>query len=190
MPPKKPKLTKQVHVREMSAMAKMFCVNVANNGGNQTKAAIDAGYAIPTAHIRGSELMRRPDVKARVAELRAQQSAGVVQQRTANRSWVLSKLVEEAEKAERASERIAALKLVGDACGMFIQRSMVVESPLDGLSADQLAALLRLAEDLQAAAGHELQAKAKPGARQAAERVIEHDPSPDPSRDDEDDEQT
>lgn len=126
----------------------LFAQNYAQHG-NGTRAAIAAGYGEAGAAPAASRLIRDPAVKARIAELKQKVTAATLARVSADRGWVMEKLVENAESALAAKDRAAAnraLELVGKELGMFIDRKMEVQSPLDGLSAEQLQALLAFAE--------------------------------------------
>lgn len=80
------------------------------------------------------------------------------------REWVLSELAQNIEVAKERGDRSSinrALELIGKELGMFVDRKMEIRSPLDGLSADQLVALLAVAERLQG--GVQIAAAAIPG---------------------------
>jgi len=136
-----------------------FCHIYLSNQGNGRAAAIDSGYAIVSASVQANRLLKRPDVLARIEELRNKQKTDKDVVRRVNREWVVARMIEEAEKAERSGDRIKALHYVGIELGAFVERKMEIQNPLDGLTADQLLALLRVAEDMQRQAGIEHQPK-------------------------------
>lgn len=119
--------------------------------GNGTRAAIEAGYS-PGGNSNGAasravELLRRPLVKARIAELHSVVARLSLKAVSVDRAWVLKMLIENAESAVKAEDRPSAnraLELVGKELGMFIDRKMDVKSPLDALTAQELTALVEL----------------------------------------------
>lgn len=117
-------------------------------------AAREAGYAHGSAHVQGSKLDRHPTVRARVAELKAKMDERLVEAVTADRGSILrgiGELVAEARAAKDRTTAMRGLELLGRASGLFIERTMAVTSPLEGLNADQLLAIIRLAEATEAA---------------------------------------
>jgi len=148
-----------------------FCHLYLNNGGSARAAAIDAGYAIASAHNQGSKLLKNPEIQDRLRELQKAAQADTEIIKRVNREWVMSRMVVEAEKASRSGDRIRALHLVGMEMGLFTERKMEITNPLDGLTADQLLALLRVAEDMQRQAGIEHQPK-------PSSTMIAHTPEP------------
>jgi phage terminase small subunit len=56
----------------MTPKESRFCVEYTIDG-NATRAAKDAGYSPKTAYAAGCRLLKKPDVKVRIAELRADQ---------------------------------------------------------------------------------------------------------------------
>ena len=140
-----------------------FCFAVAM-GTKGSIAARDAGYSHPD--VAGSKLLRQPAVRGRIAELGglidAQKVKTIIKIAEPTRAWVMAELCENVGKAKEANDRGAVnkgLELVGRELGMFVQRSMVIESPLQRLPADRLLALLALVEE---ATGFEQVTKAAP----------------------------
>ncbi|MBP2311898.1 terminase small subunit [Azospirillum soli] len=130
-----PQLKTATHERFAQAIAR---------GVNQTNAAKEAGYPEASAHVRASELMKRPDVKARVAELKAKAETLAVKRVALSREEVLNRLLDVADKAMSTGNLNAANRaweLIGKEMGMFVDRKMELKSPLDALNAQQLKAL-------------------------------------------------
>ena len=131
-----------------------FCQAVAR-GLSGAKAAEEAGYGGSGTSTR---LMQRPEVKARIAELDAVVEAKRISQlekMAPTRDWVLRELVENVYGAKEAKDRASVnrgLELIGKEMGMFVQRSMVIDSPLQRLPADKLVAVLALIEQTITAA--------------------------------------
>jgi hypothetical protein len=91
----------------------------------------------------------------------------IVRVNAPTREWVLRELVDQVEHAKLASDRGATLKgleLVGKEIGMFVQRSMAIESPLARLSADKLLALLALVDEAVGSEQVTIQARNQPAA--------------------------
>jgi hypothetical protein len=153
-----------------------FCLLIAQ-GNLATPAARKAGFKYPDKVA--SQMMRQPAVKARIAEMSErvdiEKAKEIVRVNAPTREWVLKELVDQVEHAKLASDRGATLKgleLVGKEIGMFVQRSMAIESPLARLSADKLLALLALVDE---AVGSE-QVTIPKGNVTAAPLTIEHQP--------------
>jgi hypothetical protein len=136
----------EIHKQELFAQA------LAHHG-HQTRAAIEAGYSTKGASVAGSRLAAKPKVKQRIMELQRDNREKVQRAVVADKAWVLNMLVANAEDALKAKDRPAAnraLELVGKELGMFVERKMDLKSPLDGLTADELLAIVRLAEQVEA----------------------------------------
>lgn len=123
----------------------------AARGVNQTKSALEAGYSETSAHVRGCELAKKPEIVKRVEELQAKAQKAAVAALAVDRQWVLRELVANAEAARTANNQNAvnrALELVGKELGMFIDRKMDVKSPLEALNTQQLQQLIDFAGTL------------------------------------------
>lgn len=135
-----PQLKNGKHERFAQAVAR---------GVNQTNAAKEAGYPEGSAHVRASELMKRDDVKARVAELKAKGEALAAKRVALSKEEVLKQLLDVATKAMTSNNLTAANRaweLIGKELGMFVDRKMDVKNPLEALNAQQIEALTALAE--------------------------------------------
>jgi hypothetical protein len=126
-------------------------------GLTQQAAAVEAGYAVGSTAM----LMKRPEIQQRIDVLNAviaeRNAAEIARVVAPTRDWVLRELVENIIEAKNAKDRPSVnrgLELVGKEIGMFIARSMQIESPLQRLPADRLVALLQLIE--QAMPGDEV----------------------------------
>ena len=159
----------EIHKQELFAQA------LAQHG-HMTRAAIEAGYSTKGAGVAGSRLAAKPKVKQRIMELQKDNREKVQRAVVADRAWVLNSLVANAEDALKAKDRSAAnraLELVGNELGMFIERKMDLKSPLDGLTADELLAIVRLAEQVEAGPA---QALANPVGLSAPTELIDVSP--------------
>jgi hypothetical protein len=158
-----PQLTNGKHERFAQAMAR---------GVNQTNAAKEAGYPEGAAHVRASEIMKRPEVKARIAELKAKAETLAVKRVALSREEVLQQLLDVATKAMSTNNLTAANRaweLIGKELGMFVDRKMDVKSPLDALNAQQIVALTALLDQLDAVKqGGQSAGSEAPGAMQQA----------------------
>lgn len=129
----------------------IFCQAVAR-GLSQSAAAVEAGFAGSSGH----RLMKLTKIQARIDELDAaivaRRNAEVARVVVPTRDYVLRELIENISDAKNAHDRASVnrgLELVGKEIGMFVTRSMAIESPLQKLPADRLVALLQLIERTQ-----------------------------------------
>ena len=86
--------------------------------GVQTTAAIAAGYAPGSADVSGSRLMKSPIVAAEILRLGALKDA----EDKIDRMYVLKGLYDMAEEADKDSDKIRALELLGKSLGMFVDQ--------------------------------------------------------------------
>lgn len=145
-------------------------------GVNQTNSALEAGYSTTSAHVRGCELAKRKDVRARIEELQQRAEKAAVAALAVDRQWVLRELVANVEAARDSKNQNAvnrALELVGKEIGMFIDRKMDVKSPLEALNASQLQQLIEIAASLTG------QSAASIGTPEAMQNTQSHHPSVD-----------
>jgi hypothetical protein len=103
-------------------------------------AALEVGYSPTGAGSIAHKLMQRPDVQRRIDGLQREQQrvAGAAVQ--VNRTWIMQRLVQVTERAltaNRDRDAMKGLELIGKELGLFVDRKMDVQNPLDGLSADQ-----------------------------------------------------
>ncbi len=157
---------------------KTFCRNVAAVMSG-AEALRQVGGGGTTAANGAYRLQQRPELKARIEELKqaiAEQAQATITERAAavaaevkieaevrqrvrtleireqpTREWVLSELALNVEEAKQKGDRGSinrAVELIGAEIGMFLARKMEVKSPLEGLDANQLVALLAVAERL------------------------------------------
>lgn len=111
--------------------------------GNQTRAAVAAGYAVPSARISGSKNMTKANVVSAVERYQARAAART--ELTAEQ--VIGDIQEIAAMAIDAGNHQAALKgqeLLGRSLGVFIDRSERLSISVDA-SAAHLAALVAAA---------------------------------------------
>ena len=150
--------------------------NAMARGVNQTNSALEAGYSDVSAHVRGCELAKKPDIRARIEELQKKAEKAAVAALAVDRQWVLRELVANAEAARAAKNQNAvnrALELVGKELGMFVDRKMDVKSPLEALNAQQLQQLMDFAASLTG------QSAASIGAPEAMQSAQVHQPAVD-----------
>ncbi|MGQ9370401.1 terminase small subunit [Azospirillum sp. ST 5-10] len=118
-------------------------------GATGTNAAIEAGYAKAGAAARACEALKRPEVQARITELREGINREVQVQLSVDRQWVLAELAANVGSAKSAKDHSAVnrgLELIGKELGMFVDRKMDVRSPLESLTVAELKALASWAE--------------------------------------------
>ena len=106
---------------------------------NATQAAIRAGYSEKTSYSQAHDLLKKPEIQARIAELRAAQ----VERTQLDADYVLAGLRREAETGLHSGEpntaRIRALELIGKHQGMFVDRAEVgAPGDFTGLSDEEL----------------------------------------------------
>ena len=125
-------------------------------GVTGTEAAVTAGFSQRRAVVTASELLARPDVKARIAELNVIIAERVTEKTGIDKAWVMKELVEVVSMAKKAEpvldaegkpigeykQNLAAankaLELIGKEFKMFIDRSEVLTGPLDGVEHEEL----------------------------------------------------
>lgn len=125
-------------------------------GVSQTEAAVTAGFSQRRAIVTASELLARPEVKARIAELRVMVVERITEKTGIDKAWVMKELVEVVQMGKAASPIIGkdgestgevkqnlaaankALELIGKEFGMFVDRSEVRTGPLDGVEHEDL----------------------------------------------------
>ena len=128
-----------------------FCDAVAR-GMSGTQAAITAGYSERRASATAAELRRRPDVLARIEELKERYVAARVDKVTVTGEWVMQELAELAVRAKELNDRptlARTLEILARANGLFIERRMEVRSPLESMSAHQLQRMLTLLQAVE-----------------------------------------
>jgi len=85
---------------------------------NATQAAIRAGYSKATAAAQASRLLTNANVAETIAAAQAKQA----ERAEIDTAWVIARLVEEAQNADKSSTRVRALELLGKHLGMFSDR--------------------------------------------------------------------
>jgi len=137
--------------RMLDARREQFCLFVAE-GKIQTEAARLAGF--PAPNTAASKLMAKDVVRRRVEDLRNRLTARKLDASVGfvapTREYVLRGLIDNIEAARDAHDRGSVnkgLELVGKEIGMFVQRSMQIDSPLQRLPAAKLSELLRLIDE-------------------------------------------
>lgn len=162
-------------VRVRTAKREAFCLYVAQ-GNLPTAAARKAGYSSPDK--QAYQIMKHKAVKERIAEVSAlvdmEKAKDIVRITAPTREWVLRELMDNVKASKEALDRSSVnkgLELVGKEIGMFVQRSMQIESPLQRLSADKLLSLLAIVEE---AVGNEEATVAPSVTAPIAPLTIEH----------------
>jgi hypothetical protein len=137
-------------------------------GVSATEAAVTAGFSQRRAVVTASELLARPDVKARIAELNVIIAERVTEKTGVDKAWVLNQLVEvvsmgkaaepvrdaQGEPTGEYKQNLAAankaLELIGKELAMFVDRSEVRTGPLDGVEHDDIRAIAEAISTLTA----------------------------------------
>lgn len=103
----------------------MFVAEYLANGGNQTKAAIAAGYSEKSARVTASNMMTMPKIKKRIEAARQEQ----MDRLAVDGDWIVSKFKEEAiDPKSPAAARIRALELLGKVAGIFAPEKQQIET--------------------------------------------------------------
>ena len=113
-----------------------FAAEYIRHHGNGTRAAIAAGYAPSSAHVRASELVRHRKVRKHLDKLTRKHEI------TADR--VLTRLDNLSAKAEESGNYPAAVRaeeLIGKSLGMWVDRSVSVSLDLTGQHIEAIRAL-------------------------------------------------
>ncbi len=116
------------------------------NGETQANAAKLAGFKENNAHIRGSVLMKKNEIRLRVEELKMVSSERAVTGLSVNKAWVLQKLKENVFAAKAEGDHSAvnrALELIGKEIRMFVDRQVIGLQDLRSASADELMEILQ-----------------------------------------------
>jgi hypothetical protein len=113
-------------------------------GMGLTDAAVAAGFSASGGPAHCSRLLRRPDVQARISCLR--EMHGLTDKPAkVDKQWILNTLVRNIEAGLNANDRAAVnrgLELLGREHGLFTERRIVAQDPLDGMTVEELRALL------------------------------------------------
>lgn len=138
-------------------------------GVTGAEAAVTAGFSQRRAVVTASELLARPEVKARIAELNVIIAERVTEKIGIDKAWVMNQLVEVVRMAKRGDplrdadgkpigeyrQNLAAankaLELIGKEFAMFVDRSVVQTGPLDDASTEFL---LKLRKELEGTSLH------------------------------------
>lgn len=129
-------------------------------GVTGAEAAVIAGFSQRRAIVTASELLARPEVKARIAELNVIIAERVTEKTGVDKAWVMEKLVEvvrlgmKSKTLQNAAGEVVgdgspenlaaankALELIGKEFAMFVDRAEVRTGPLDAMEHDDLKAL-------------------------------------------------
>jgi phage terminase small subunit len=85
---------------------------------NATQAAIRAGYSKATAAAQASRLLTNANVAETIAAAQAKQA----ERAEIDTAWVIARLVDETQNADKSSTRVRALELLGKHLGMLSGR--------------------------------------------------------------------
>ena len=127
------------------------------SGRTPADAYVAAGYKERTAYTCGPRLLKRPEVRDRVHELRQTAAQVSVTRSALNREFVLGELMDNALKAKQDQQWASsnrALELLGKELGMFVDRaahSFSWDGDLSKLTDEQLDKLIEQFEAMLAA---------------------------------------
>jgi hypothetical protein len=136
--------------------------------GSQAKAAIEAGYSARSSHVQGSLLMDRPEIVARIEELRAKNAKALAKPSTVvTRDLLLTHTLEVLEDPKgKASDKLRAVEVAGKLAGLWIDKTeteVTNKNPLATVSPDAMAALAAFAQArLAQLLAHQPEPEAKP----------------------------
>jgi hypothetical protein len=142
-----------------------FCAAIVR-GLSISSAAVEAGFKPNNAAITGSVVHKRPDVKARIAELREEIASGKVAPtslraevlvptdlpKNATPAWIEQRFIRLAEEARQVGDRSGEAKVLvelGKIKGMYIERTMAVKSPFESLPPETVDRLLEMISRLE-----------------------------------------
>ena len=108
-----------------------FAQNYVMMHGNGTKAAIEAGYSEPCAHVQAHENLRKPKIQDRIAEWLDSAVTGD----DVTPEMILGRLVHEAKNAETDGARVRAIELLGKYHAMWIDRQQNEQDDVDAQTA-------------------------------------------------------
>lgn len=113
-----------------------FAAEYIRHHGNGTRAAIAAGYAPSSAHVRASELVRHRKVRKHLDKLTRKHEI------TADRVLTrLDNLSSAAEESGNFPAAVRAEELIGKSLGMWVDRSVSVSLDLTGQHIEAIRAL-------------------------------------------------
>ena len=138
-------------------------------GVSGAEAAVTAGFSQRRAIVTASELLARPDVKARIAELNVIIAERVTEKTGVDKAWVMEQLIENVKigktcepvldsdgqptglfkAAQNLNAANKALELIGKEFKMFIERSEVRTGPLDDIGNSELKELREAIETVR-----------------------------------------
>lgn len=112
---------------------------------NATAAAIKAGYSEKTAAQIGHQLIEKPSVRARIAELQkaARERLDLTVDDVVN---MLLRMAVDAQKANQYGPAVRAVELVGKRLGAFVDR-FTVETPAQGATPQELVDAIGIKDD-------------------------------------------
>ncbi len=155
-----------------------------SKGINCSEAYKNAGFKENATN--GYRLKNNEEIQARIDEImtKNEERFGRIETQAINaaaidKAWVMKRMVREAENAERASERVRALELVGKELNMFVNRSISLDISADFANLDNAEAILAaVAKELGDDTAATLRALVTRGKAPGAPlKTIEHDAS-------------
>ena len=92
-----------------------FVQNYLINGGNATKAALDAGYSKKTAYASGKENLHKPLIAAAIDAEKAKSA----KKYNITRERVVEMILDVAENGEHEANRLKAIDMLGKYTGIY-----------------------------------------------------------------------
>lgn len=100
-------------------------------GATQAEAARQAGFADGSAKVTGSQLMKRPEIQARIQELQADAATATVQHAAVTRDAVLAEIWWNVQASRAANDRTnhnRATELLGKSIALF-RENLLIDDP-------------------------------------------------------------
>jgi len=145
--------------------------HLVTNGESPAKAYVLCGYSEHGALQSGNRLLRKPDVAARVEELKTAVSERQVEKMAVDRAWVMAKLTENVQRAMRVEP---VRDREGNPTGQYIYQGGVANRALE-LLGKELGMFQPNPEKEQGLEIHELMARINAGRDRVAKEKRERD---------------
>ena len=157
----------------LTAKQEAFCLAVAT--GTAQGEAYKIAYAVKgmspkVVSNKASILMKRGDIGVRIEQLRAPMTERAIEKAAIDKAWVMQRLVKVSDMGMQAEPVVdnegsptgeykqnlaaanKALELIGKELGMFVERSVALTGPIDGLAHDELKDMRDAIEQIRAGA--------------------------------------
>lgn len=157
----------------LTAKQEAFCLAVAKGmtQADAYRSAYNAGNMKPdTIQRNACKLMKDNKVSTRVEALRAPVAEKAMEKAAIDKAWVMQRLVKVSDMGMQAEPVVdnegiptgeykqnlaaanKALELIGKELGMFVERSVALTGPIDGLAHDELKDMRDAIEQIRAGA--------------------------------------